>query len=220
MADGNTEQPTVSSTVQDPTHALLAVAVGAVAAMVWAVMKGYGGLAIVPAGLFVCIAIWAAVLANRNDWHAQSSDSMGPLPVQNRCLLALGRNSRIMGAAYAFSAFAMQLLYATPLTGLRWQHGWQYATAFALLAVLAFEYGRLVQTAAATTRAWLASLAVPLLIGQTVFAGTSLAFLTLSGKVFTRRPDWAANMVFLFATLMVMMLGGIALRTHAVLSER
>ncbi len=198
-------------------HALLATALVAVAGMVLAVIKGVGGLLIVPAAIFVGVMIWSALRANRPDWAEDRAPEGAPA---DRMLAALGRNSRIMGVAYAFAAFALQTLYATPLTGLRWQHGWQYAMVFAVLAVIAFEYGRIVQATASGLRDRLARLAVPLLIGQAVLAGGSLAFLALSGKVFTRRPDWAANLVFLFAALLVMVLGAIALRTHAALTER
>jgi hypothetical protein len=36
----------------------------------------------------------------------------------------------------------------------------------------------------------------------------------LSGTLQSRRPDWAANVIFLYATLTIMIITAVALRTH------
>jgi len=195
--------------VRDPSSLLMTVGIAAVAMMVFVTARGFGGLIVAPGVLFTVLVISAALFVNASDWMAASG------PDAERRRAALARNARLLGTAYGFSAIAMMALYATRVTGLRWQHGWQYASAFALLASLSFEYGRMTARQPATGRTWLARLAVPLAIVQATLATLGLAFLALSGKVLTRRPDWAANLVFLFAAVMVMMLSAIALRTHA-----
>jgi len=206
-------------TGQDPTQMLFAFAVGAVVMMVLAVIKGLGGLIIVPAGFFAAVIVWVSLRVNRGDGPGNGHVIGEGADDNLRIARGLSRNSRIVGVAYGFSAIAMQALYLTPLTGLRWQHGWQYASVFALLAVTAFEYGRIVVAASGEIRERLVGFAVPLMIAQSVFSAGGLAFLALSGKVFARRADWAANVVFLFAALMIMVLGAIALRTYAAMTE-
>ena len=200
-------------TVRDPTNMLMAIGIAAIALMVFVTSRGFGGLLIAPGALFTVLMVSAALFANASDWIA------APGPDAQRRRAALARNARLLGAAYGFSAIAMMALYATRFTGLRWQHGWQYASAFALLAGLSFEYGRMTAQSSTTERPWLARMAAPLAVIQATLAAGGLAFLTISGKVLTRRPDWAANLVFLFAAVMVMMLCAIALRTHVRLGD-
>lgn len=219
MGDGAAPQTSVRDPVRDPTNGLMVVAAAAVGVMVMLVARGLGGAIVLPAAVFATLAIVSSIAVNQPDW-ASPQASLDEAQAKALEVAVLVRNSRILGAAYAFAALAMQLLYVTPLTGLKWQHGWQYASAFALLAVIAFEFARLLATGGEATRRRLAGLAMPLNIGQSVFAAGGLAFLTLSGKIFTRRPDWAANIVFLFAAFLVMVLGAIALRTQARLPGR
>lgn len=206
-------------TAREPTPMLFAVAIAVVVLMVLAVMKGLGGLIIVPAGAFSAFLVGVAIILNREDGQGSDRRLPGVTDDNERVARVLSRNSRIVGVAYVFSAMAMQALYLTPLTGLKWQHGWQYASAFALLAVTAFEYSRIVVAATGEIRSRLMRMAVPLMIAQSVLSASGLAFLALSGKIFSRRPDWAANVVFLFAALMVMVLGAIALRSHAAMTD-
>lgn len=205
-------------TTRDPTSFLFVAAMGAVALMMAAVMKGVGGLILAPAAGFALLVVGVAMHVNRR-FAAEAPQTNAGEDAEG-VVRVLSRNSRIVGVAYGFSAMAMQALYLTPLTGLKWQHGWQYASAFALLAVTAFEYARVVVAAKGEIRARLVGMAPGLMIAQSVFAAGGLAVLALSGKIFSRRPDWAANVVFLFAALMVMVLGAIALRAHATMTER
>ncbi len=202
-------------TSRDQTPLLIAAILSTVALMVYAAARGRVGMIVPPACLFVATAIMAVLLSNLPDWRSTAAS-----PPRDVVEQALHRNARALGAAYAWSAIAMHALYLTPLTGLRWQHGWQYALAFALLAALSYEFARLVRDAGDTTRAMLVRLAVPLTIGQGVLAASGLAFLVLSGKLLSRRPDWAAHQVFLFSALAVMVLAAVTLRTHARLTEQ
>jgi hypothetical protein len=112
----------------------------------------------------------------------------------------------------------MQALYVTPLTGLRWHHGWQYAIIFALLAFGAFLYARALNPETAlASRSPLERIAAPLAIVQAVIAAGGLAYLAGSGKLLLHRADWAANIIFVAAALAVMLLSAISLRTHVTL---
>src|SRR5690606_8593410 len=105
------------------------------------------------------------------------------------------------------------------LTGLKWQHGWQYACAFGLLATLAYEFARAVRFGDEARRQRLRRLAMPLAMGQGLFAAAALVVLVASGKLASPRADWAANHVFLFSALMVMVMAAVSLRTHAKLMQ-
>ena len=105
-------------------------------------------------------------------------------------------------------------LYTTPFTGLKWQHGWQYAAAFALLSVFALAYTHLSGSRDAATRERLQKLAGPLAAMQATIAAAGLAFLVMSGTLQSKRADWAANIIFLYAALTIMILSAVALRTH------
>lgn len=129
-------------------------------------------------------------------------------------LHAARRNARLTGIFYAWSALGMLGLYTTPFTGLKWQHGWQYATAFALLSVFALAYTHLSGSRDAATRERLQKLAGPLAAMQATIAAAGLAFLVMSGTLQSKRADWAANIIFLYAALTIMILSAVALRTH------
>jgi len=129
-------------------------------------------------------------------------------------LHAARRNARLTSLTYAWAALALLGLYTTPLTGLRWQHGWQYATAFGLLSAFALAYTHVSGSRNAATRQRLQRLAGPLSALQATLAAAGLAFLVMSGTLQSRRPDWAANVIFLYATLTIMIITAVALRTH------
>ncbi len=127
---------------------------------------------------------------------------------------AARRNARLVGLMYAWSALGMLGLYTTPLTGLRWQHGWQYAAAFGLLSAGALAYTHLSGSRDAATRQRLQKLAGPLSAVQATAAAIGLVFLVMSGTLQSKRADWAANVIFLYAALTIMIITAVALRTH------
>lgn len=137
----------------------------------------------------------------------QSTTSLEPIH-------AARRNARLAALTYAWAALGMLGLYTTPLTGLRWQHGWQYATAFGLLSIFALAYTHLSGSRNSSMRQKLQQLAGPLAAAQATLAALGLAFLVMSGTLQSRRPDWAANVIFLYATLTIMIITAVALRTH------
>jgi hypothetical protein len=108
------------------------------------------------------------------------------------------RNTLVAAIAYLWGALAMQGIYLRPLTGLHWQHAWQYAAVMVLLAALCLGFVRSMRTALAARRRdeWHLRAALPLTLAQGAIAAGGLAALAVSGKLTAVRADWAANRVF------------------------
>lgn len=113
---------------------------------------------------------------------------------QSRPLAVLRRTTRLSIWMLAWSAAALFAAY--PLAGLKWQHGWQYASGYALLAVaFAVFLNRLSQSAPpngavpAQTR--------PLAMAFLAALLAAILWLLTSGKLMTTHQDWLANDVFL-----------------------
>ena len=192
---------------------LLAVTVAGI--MITA-QAGLGVATWVLAALFVAGAIAASLRANAPYWRRG-----GPGQQDDDAMVAARRNTRLAALTYAWAGLAMQGLYTTGLTGLRWHHGWQYALAFALVAFGAFFYARMLGLGTASpARSRLERLAAPLAIGQGIAAACGLAYLAGTGKMLSVRADWAANIVFVSAALAIMVLSAISLRTHVTLTRR
>jgi hypothetical protein len=168
------------------------------------------------AAIFALAVVAASWRTNVGHWSA-TSPAGGIAPLEP--LHAARRNARLTGLTYGWAALGMLGLYTTPLTGLRWQHGWQYASAFGLLSVFALAYTHFSGSRNASTRRSLQRLAGPLAAAQATLAALGLAFLVMSGTLQSRRPDWAANVIFLYATLTIMIITAVALRTHVRLTR-
>lgn len=92
----------------------------------------------------------------------------------------------------AWSSAALFLAY--PIAGLRWQHGWQYATGYALLAIGFAVYLRRLSRPDETPPATGVRLDA-LLFAVAIFLAS--AWLIASGKLMTTHQDWLANDIFL-----------------------
>lgn len=185
-----------------------ATLVADVGALVVAATAGNARLVTLASAVLVTLAAALALFLNRSflahtrsGWEAVRST-------------ALVTNARLLGFAYLWGALAMQGLYTTPLTGLKWQHGWQYGAAMLLLALLSLSFAWKLEAGSPVTRRRLAALAVPLALLQGLGAAFGLSVLAMTGKLFSGRADWAANQVFLFGALAVMILTAITLRTE------
>ena len=172
-------------------------------------------LVVMSATLFCSSLVGVAIATN-----AQFLTSAIPgAPDGSAAVPSLRHNTRLLAIAYAWGGFAMQVLYMTPLTGLKWQHGWQYAAIMALMAAGALLVARLLEHDRPRLQRILTAMAVPLAIGHAFLAAGGLVYLAASGKLLLRRSDWAANQVFLFGALSVMILAAVTLRTHARLTR-
>lgn len=102
----------------------------------------------------------------------------------------------LVSLVYAWGGLAMLGVYL--LSGLRWQHGWQYGTAMLLVAGLIgvysihhpYDEAGAPSRPALDTAFWLTAI-------HGIAAVTGLAFLIASGKPWLEKPDWAANQIFL-----------------------
>jgi hypothetical protein len=168
------------------------------------------------AAAFALTLIGVAIAVNLPHWRSQAlADPGGEITAS-----ALAKNTQLIATAYGWGALAMQLVYTTPLTGLKWQHGWQYALLLLMFALGAFHISQALREPQRSLRQPWLTWAVPMTIATAVMAAGGLVFLVASGKLAVRRADWAANLVFLFGSLMLMVLGAIALKTHDLLTRR
>jgi drug/metabolite transporter (DMT)-like permease len=79
------------------------------------------------------------------------------------------------------------------LTGLSWQHGFQYGTAAALIAAGLLYYVHKLGASGANDPP-----PVVLTILHSLAVTAGLIFLLASGKLQTPKGDWPANYIFLF----------------------
>lgn len=183
--------------------------------MILAAMLEVHGLVTAGAAVFAGGAVASAVVSHLEPWRKRGFDA-------DHLMLAWGRLRQLVPLqviAYAWGAVAMQGLYLTPLTGLKWQHGWQYALALALLAALSAAYVRMLwpppvpDNEGDPTARW-TRLGLPLVIGQGVAAGGLLGWLLVSGKLASIRADWAANRVFVAVAVAIVAISVMGALTH------
>lgn len=127
---------------------------------------------------------------------------------------AAQRNARLIAIAYAWGAAALLAIYY--LTRLNWYHAWQYAAGMALIAAGIAGYVALLGRPAGVLRKPPAlRLAEALTALQVLAAAGGLGFLLGTGKLMTRKDDWAANDVFLLGGLAI-----VVLSIHALISQQ
>jgi hypothetical protein len=180
--------------------------------MVIAARAGRPDIVTAAAALFALAAVVVAVVSNRPVLRRQRSEIWSPVAAH---VAALRQSSVLAAICYAWGAAAMQGLYLTRLTGLKWQHGWQYALAMLLLAGASIWFARslarMAQASAPTGDEPQVRWAVPLAAAQACVAGAGLVALAVSGKMVSVRADWAANRVFvgLAVAILAISLGSI-----------
>lgn len=168
------------------------------------------------AGLTTFVASVAAVALRVN-----THDRMPQAGIGAR-LGAMQRNARLLAITYSWGALAMAISYATRLTGLRWQHGWQYALAMALIAWLCFLYAIQIWRSRddARRQARLQAIGIPLAVSQLALGLGGLGVILATDKLFTRRGDWVANQIFAAGALTICLLSVVALVTDRQLKHR
>ena len=191
---------------------MLLVASAAAFAMVAAAATGRPEWVTTIAALYAILMSGLAILAcaTRDDGAATS---LSPDP--DVAVRRAARCAELAAAAYFWAALAMQGLYLTPLTGLKWQHGWQYALAMLLLAGASLAYLRSIPppgaSAESVSRSNALRLAVPLAALQGLVAGGGLFALVISGKLWSERADWAANRIFGALAVSILVLSAMSL---------
>jgi hypothetical protein len=84
------------------------------------------------------------------------------------------------------------------LSGLTWRHGWQYGTGMALLASAALVCANYLTRGRGPFGATKANnILMGVTVVQVIAVGGALVYLVASGALHTKKPDWAANYVFI-----------------------
>jgi hypothetical protein len=166
------------------------------------------------AAVFVpLMAITVALRINTPYWSQNLSEpGLGPIIDASR------RNARLIAWTWATGGVSMLLVYL--LSGLRWQHGWQYGSGMVLIATLIFGYAVAVKSPSSYLRrpglinavAWMAA-------AQGIAGTAGIMLLVISGKLASMKGDWAANIIFVAGGFAITVLSAIAVRSHARLSR-
>lgn len=127
------------------------------------------------------------------------------------------RNARLIAWTWAAGAISMLAVYR--LSGLRWQHGWQYGSGMVAIAALVFIYALSIEHPSSPLRRKRFLNAVALMAAaQGIAAIAGIMMLVMSGKLGSMKGDWAANIIFIAGGFAITVLSAIAVRTHARLS--
>lgn len=190
---------------------LLAATVGL---MTYAASIGTPALSLAAALVFGVVVVAVALYINRPAaWTPDKiADPLGSMH-------AARRNARLMALVYAWGGFALLLIYG--VSGLRWQHGWQYGSAMALIAAgLLIHVHKMGDEGAWTRTAAGLQASVYLSLAQAAAAALALVYLVSSGKLAAGGRDWAANHVFLVGGFVIVVLSLVAAQTHTLLKRR
>lgn len=172
-------------------------------AITYGAMHNVRTLAVAAAVAFAIAVILVTGRVNRPHWTAHEGDR------PDRTLFhAMRRNTRLAALVYAWAALSFYAVYG--LSGVKWQHGFQYGTAAALIAGGLLYY---VHRMGEPGRDVAPPRALTVLHGLAVAGG--LVFLIASGKLATLKGDWPANYIFLFGGLTLVSLCAISYRTQA-----
>lgn len=194
--------------LQQLVRPLVLVLAASVVAIYVAALRGDQMMSIVAAAAFAIAAGAVALVTNVGVWRQSAAgaptdaEAAGP---------ALRRNLRLIMLVYAWGALALFAAY--PLAGLRWQHGWQYGLAMALIALGILRHVHLMEPGqplrepkAVVAASWLTGL-------HAMAAMTGVAYVLFSGKLGTPKSDWVANHAFIAGGLAVAVIGALALMT-------
>lgn len=183
--------------------------------------------AIFPAFLISIAAVVAAVLFDIRDLSFWATGGFAVVMVSaaeriNRSLrddaattpqLASRINARLMALTFAWGGSTIAAAYL--LTGLYWFHAWQYAMLMALIGALLYGYDYQIRQPNHVFRTAKALDVMAGLTGAQMFAaGVGVWFLIDTGKLETKKGDWAANHVFLAGGLAIICLSALALYTY------
>ncbi len=205
--------PLASMSVQPFIPWLLAAFVPSVIGQVIGARVGSAWLSGTAALILPVMSILVAMKVNAPYWEKRATPG---------CIDALAnasrRNARLI--AWTWGAGAASMLAVYLISGLKWQHGWQYGSGMLLIALLGFLYSLIIgEPASVLRRPGVLNAVAMLAAAQGVAAIGGVTVLVLSGKVASNKADWAANIIFVAGGLAITVLSAIAVRTHARLSH-
>lgn len=180
-----------------------------IAAMVSGVWSGIPFMVTCGALLFAMALIATSWQINRPLMLMKASEEISHETLQH----AGRRNARLIALVYVWGALAMLMLYQW--TGLRWQHGLQYAYGMAAIGALIIIWVHSsVQPGSRLVTPPALALALKGTIAHAIAALAGLVFLIGSGKIMSVRSDWAANRLFLAGGIAVVGLSVIGVWAH------
>jgi len=203
-----------SRTMTPLMAATVFVAIASVVGQGMAGLQGNVGLAAFAAAAFVGAMLRVGWQVNRPWWRADTGYGIGPADHDAQPSMA-ATNARLLALGYGWGAASLLTVYI--LTPLTWQHGWQYGSGMALIAVAIDAVSRNL------TRGWTRSRAkrletITLLHG--VAGLVAVGWLVGSGKIWSSKPDWAANVVFAAGGVIAVALSLMAIATNRALASK
>lgn len=197
-------------TGQPDVRFVLVVGAISIAVMTIAAHLGWRGLAGAAAAVFTLALIWTAMRANARLAATRGAETGG----MSGTAAAAGRlNALLMALAYGWGGAAMLAIYL--LSGLKWQHGWQYGLGMIVIAAGLVIYSRqLTEQVSPMTAMRALNVTALMAMAQAAAAAVALVVLVMSGKLQTFRDDWAANHIFVAGGLAVVVLSVIAVLSH------
>lgn len=192
-----------------PVTPFLAVAlILSVTGMVYGAGLGDAHFTRLCAQAFILTVVAASFLINCVAWTKKD-----PEQKKSTTASALRRNARLAALIYTWGGAAMFAMYS--LADLSWRHSWQYGLGMAVIAIGIFIYLYRLSLAEPTPAP---PMYLTILHGAAAIGG--LAYLIGSGKLQTVKSDWAANEVFLWGGLGIVLLCALSLITHLVHHRR
>ncbi len=205
--------PAVRQPITPLLAATVAVLLSSVAGQVIGAAQDSVGMAVFAAMACAGAMLRVGWMLNRPWWQCETSSCMGP-PLTDALPMTATRNAQLLALGYAWGGLSLLAIYL--LTTLRWQHGWQYGSGMLLIAAL-------IHLAAPGFGArWSASFSRALTIVTLAHgwaATVGLAWLVGSGKIWSLKGDWAANIVFASGALIIVGVSAMALRTSRILGQ-
>lgn len=192
---------------------ILTAIVASIATIVTGVQSGIPILSWMAAGLFGVVLVATALDVNRTWWSDPAAAIAPDAPV-----IAALRNARVLILGYLWGALALIAIYR--LTGVRWQHGLQYAAAMIVIAAMILGYVHLLSKPGSRLRSPRAIAIVTqlsLLHGAAALA--AIFFLIVTGKIFSLKGDWPANQIFLAGGIAIAALSVIGAFTQTRLAQ-
>lgn len=158
-------------------------------------------LAAAAAALGACFLALSAVLLDAQQSRAPSQATPPREAARAQAVL--------LAVGWAWAGVAMLAVYL--LSGLKWQHGWQYGSGMVLVGAAILAYAQALRREggylASPAGLRLASFAN---LAQGLAAAVAVVWLVSSGKLATTKGDWAANDIFLAGGAAIVVLVAIA----------
>ncbi len=157
----------------------------------------------------------ASALRNRPIWDA----AMAQRPTERfQKLRTASANARFMGFAYAWGSLSIASMYY--LTDLYWYHAYQYTLYLAVPAIVSLIFARTLSSSGGSghTNGNLRLSKFITLVQAVAMLGI-ISYLLFSGKLSVIRKDWAADHVFFWGAVTLLILSILALAVQRRLTQ-